>query len=562
MPDEIAQRYIRNPGPKVPVSGLKAAASTDNAIVTEAVLKMLEAGGNAVDAALTACLLQPAVEPFMTNHTGTVTFLYWEAATGKLHQLDSVGTMPDGLAPFRPIPPIGGGLGATGPVACIPGFMPGLKAIYERFATKPWADLCQDAIRWAEEGHPVSTFEYGMNLGSQDFITYFPEGRAFYMPDGFWVPVGERFGSKPMAEMLRRVAEEGPDYMITGGWADKLIAKSNEMGWPITKDHMVETPPRWIEPVRFKHRDHEIVGLAPPQQQGVFCSLVLGILAHLGIGDTEPGSAEHIFYMAHALRFAQYHCGFMGDPAVADYSIEQLLDDDFHRIGAKLIKGMKPKLDLTDHVLLTGKPGGGAFSNSSPGRPTGGISRKPPTGSCELAIVDRHGNWVQMMNTLQAGGIPGMVIDGVPMIGTHTSFGGLTGFMDAKVIKGTRMRCVIGNTIVLKDGVPVFSLGTPGNVHYTVPQVLTYLLDFKMSPYQASDAPRMLALDEDGSVTIEDRVSPDAIRGLARMGVQVRALPPYDYHMGSFQMCYRDPATGLLGASADPRRCGVADGLR
>jgi gamma-glutamyltranspeptidase/glutathione hydrolase len=562
MPDESATRYIRNPGPKTPVSGLKAAASTDNAIVTETVLKVMAEGGNAVDAAIAGCLVQGAVEPFMTNLTGTVTFLYFEQATGRLHQLDSVGTMPSGLAPFKPIPPVGSGLGASAPAACIPGYMPGLKALHERFATKPWAGLCADAIRWAEEGHAVSTFEYGVNLGSQDFISYFPEGRKFYMPDGYWVPVGERFRSPEMAETLRRVAAEGPDYMISGGWAEKFRAKADEMGWPITAAHMTETPPRWIEPVRFRHGEYEIVGLAPPEQQGVYCAIVLGILTHLGIRDVAPGSADHIFYMSHALRYAQYHCGFVGDPEVADYPIEQLLDGDFHRMAARFIKGMRPKCDLTEHVRLTSGPSGGAFGNSEPGRPTGGLSRKPPTGSCELSVVDRDGNWVQMMNTLQAGGIPGMVVGGVPMVGTHASFGGLTGFMDAKILAGARMRCVIGNTIVLKDKSPVFSLGTPGNVHVTVPQVLTNLLDFKMPPYEAAAAPRMLALAEDGSVTVEDRLGPDCIHGLAALGVQVRALPQYDFHMGSFQMCFRDERTGELGAVADPRRCGVADGLR
>jgi gamma-glutamyltranspeptidase/glutathione hydrolase len=94
-----------------------------------------------------------------------------------------------------------------------------------------------------------------------------------------------------------------------------------------------------------------------------------------------------------------------------------------------------------------------------------------------------------------------------------------------------------------------------------VPQVLTYLLDFNMDPYAAADAPRMLPMNEDSSLVIEDRVSPDAVQGLAAMGVNVRVTPVYDFHMGSFAICYRKP-DGELCATADPRRCGVADGLR
>jgi gamma-glutamyltranspeptidase/glutathione hydrolase len=558
MTAAAANPYIVDPGPKTPVEGLKAACSTDSAIVTETILKVMKNGGNAVDAAIAGVLVQAAVEPFMTNHTGTITFLYYEAKTGKIHQLDSVGTFPDGVAPFRPVPQMPSGYSVFPPSACIPGHMPGLKEIHRRFATKPWKELCQDAIRWSEDGHPVSSFEYHVNVYGQDFVTYFPEGREMFMPGGYLPNVGELFPNKPMAETLRRVADEGPDYMITGGWADKFVAKANDMGWAIKKEHMTATPPRWIEPLRFKHNEYEIVSLAPPQSQGVYCAMVLGILRHLGIRNVEPGSAEHLFYMGHALRYASYHVGFSGDPeVVADYAIDTLIDDDFHKAAARLIKGIKPKIDISQHTRLTAGPGG-----AHAGVPTGANSHaKQPTGSCELAIVDAEGNWVQMMDTLQGGGIPGMVIDGIPMVGAHATFSSITGMISGVIAPKARQRSVIGNTMVLKDGKPVLSLGSPGNVHCTVPQVLTYLLDFDMEPYAAADAPRMLPMGEDSALVIEDRLSPEAISGLASMGVNVRVTPVYDFHMGSFAICYRGKS-GELCATADPRRCGVADGLR
>ncbi len=553
--------YINNWGPKAAVTGLTAAVSTDSAIVTETMVKILKEGGNAVDAALAGCLVQAAVEPFMTNHTGTVTLLYYEAKTGKRYQLDSVGTFPDGLAPFKPIPPQSHGYAMMPPSACIPGFMPGVKAIYDRFGTKPWARLCEDAIRWAEEGHPVSSFELAVNIFALDFVTYFPEGRAFYLPNGFLPSVGDRFGSKAMAATLRKVASEGPDWMITGGWADAFIAKANEMGWKIGKAHMTDTPPRWLDPLAFRHHEYEVVSLGPPQQQGVFCGFVLGVLRHLGIRDTEPGSAEHLFYTSHAMRQGLYYCGMIGDPTVADYGVEAILDDGFHASIARIIRGLKPKIDLTQHVALTAGPG--LPGMSAAGKPTGGDARtKQPTGSCELAVVDRDGNWVQMMNTLQSGGIPGMVVEGIPMVGSHATFTGMNGFMDAKMVKGARARCVIGNTMVFQDGKPLISLGSPGNVHCTVPQVLTYLLDYKFDPYRAADALRMLPFGEDGSITVEDRLTPETIATLRSWGAQVRSVGQYDWHMGSFQMCFRDPLSGTFGATADPRRVGVADGLR
>lgn len=554
--------YVVNPGPKAPVTGLKAAVSTDNAIVTETMLKVLADGGNAVDAGIAGCLVQAAVEPFMTNHTGTVTFLFYEAKTGTYHQLDSAGFMPSGLAPYKPIPPMPTGYAAMPPSACIPGFMPGLKALHERFATKPWAELCAPAVHWAEEGHPVSSFEYYVNTWGADFTTYFPEGRAFYRPGGHFTPVGHRFRPPGMAETLRKVAQEGPDYMITGGWAKAFIAKANELGWNITPEHMTETPPRWLEPLRFPHRDHEIVSLNVPQQQGAYIALALGIVRELDLRSMAPESAEHYFFLGHALRLAQIHCGFLTDTSVADGAVEVLLDPDHHKRLARLIKGLKPKVDLTDHTRFTGAMSAVGGIYGAAGKPTRGSSEaKQPTGSCELSIVDAEGNWVQMMNTLQSGGIPGMVIGGVPMVGSHATFGGLTASIDGRIVKGARLRQPIGNTFVLKDGKPVLSLGSPGNVHCTVPQVLTYLLEFGYAPYEAVAAPRMLPIGEDSSILVEDRLGDAALDGLASMGVNVKVSEAWDFHMGSFAVCYKD-ADGSIGAVADPRRCAVADGLR
>jgi gamma-glutamyltranspeptidase/glutathione hydrolase len=113
---------------------------------------------------------------------------------------------------------------------------------------------------------------------------------------------------------------------------------------------------------------------------------------------------------------------------------------------------------------------------------------------------------------------------------------------------------------VLKDGKPVFSAGSPGNIHCTLPQVLTYLLDFKLDPYVAVDAPRMLPMsDRTNRSSIEDRLAPGVVEDLYKIGVRVGALPGYDYHMGSFSVIARDEAFGTLTAIADPRRCAVAD---
>ena len=547
-------------GPKPVVRGKKAVASSQHPIVTETMLEVLREGGTAVDAGIAGCLVQATVQQEMTNHTGTVDFVFWEAKTGKAWELNSSGTLVPGLAPFRSLPPnLGVLIGAEPPCACIPGFMPGLKAIHERFGTRPWARLVEPAVRWAEEGHPVSSFEFGVLTEELRGNVYFPSGRELFTPGGFLPQVGDRFRKPELAKTLRRLAKEGPDDFITGEWAKAFVAEANRLGWPIELEHLSALPPRWGEPLRHTHRGHEILQLSPPERQGVFCALVLGILRHLDLPALGhyAKSAESLYYFAHALRWAEFECGYLWDPKTFEVPIDLWLSDEHHRHVAELLKRSRPKADLTDHVKVTTGKAAMVAAGLAVGAP-----EKPPTykGSCELSIVDEHGNWVQMMNTLQSGGIPGAVVGGVPMTGSHVQTD-MRASIAGWFAGGGRSRLPIGNTIVLKDGAPWLSLGTPGNVHVTIPQVLSNVLDFGMEPPEAADQPRMLSLRDDYTLEIESRLPADVVAGLARRGISVSPLPEWDYHMGSFHMSWRDPKTGLLCASADARRAGQAGGL-
>jgi len=550
---------IRNQGTTSVVRNQRAVCSSDNAAVTNAMLRVLRNGGNAIDAAITGCMMQATVEPFMTNHAGMVTALVYEAKTGTVHALDSQGTMPHDLAAFKPILGINSGFAMPGsePSACIPGFMPGLKELYERFGSKPWESLIEESIYWADEGHYVSTFEHTATIFGWEFYTYFPEGRAFFAPDGFPHPVGSRFKNPELAQTLRRLAAEGPDYFTTGEWAQHFIERANAMGWDIEARHMTEVPPRWSDPVRYAHGGYDVVQLPLPQRQGVFCALVLGMLDFVDGSYGAPASAEAVYAMAHALRIAAQQCGFVNDPLIFETPLDVWLDRSFHAHLGSIVNRSRPKVDLSDHVQKTWGPA----KLAAAGVPfTRAEKTKQPSGSCELAVVDADGNWVQMMNTLQSGGIPGQVVDGVPMVGSHATLGNMASAIDTWLAPGARMRCVIGNTIVMRDGRPVFSLGSPGNVYCTVPQVLVNAIDRKMDFVKAVEAPRMLPLDDDYSLTMEARLPEESRKKLTALGIRLQSENEHDFHMGSFQVAWRE-SDGSLSACADPRRVGVAGGL-
>src|SRR5690606_8425881 len=156
----------------------RAVASTGNPIVTETAISILGAGGNAADAAIAAALVQAVDEPHLTSHAGMVSCLYWDRATAEAQPLNAPGPPAPDLPAFRPINGVGGWAreGAPGPQAAIPCFMPGLAALHERHATMSWAELCAPAVEWAERGHAVSSFEYGVNVFAAPFCTYFESG--------------------------------------------------------------------------------------------------------------------------------------------------------------------------------------------------------------------------------------------------------------------------------------------------------------------------------------------------------------------------------------------------
>lgn len=550
-------------GPKEIVRGKRAVASSQHPIVTQTMLDVMKAGGNAMDAVIAGSITQATVQIDMTNHTGTVSCLYWDAKTQTTHYLNSMGTLHPDLPPVRPYPMGVGGVAAGSPMACIPGFMPGMGAMHSRFGSRPWASLVEPAIPWAEDGFPVDEFTRNVLEFELEGNTYFPAMRALYTPNGFTPSVGEKLKNPELAKTLRKLADQGPEYFTKGDWARHFVELANQVGWPIKLEDLSSNPPRWTEPLRYKHKGYEIAQPLPPERQGLYCGIVLGILNHLDVSSLGhySESADSLYYMAHALRRAHFELGHLHDPQFFDVPLDIWMSEDYHARLAEILKRSRPKqgVDLTKHIeLTTSKSQLQAFGWSVMGPDT---KPKQPSGSCELTCVDAQGNWAQMMNTLQSGGIPGMVCDGVPMVGSHAAFDMNAGIAGWLGVPGSRMRSVMSNTLVLKGGKPYLSLGSPGNVHCTVPQMISNVLDYNYNPYEAAVLPRMLPMRDDNTIQIETRIPERVLRDLARIGAKLSPLPPYDFHMGSYQQAWRDVNTGLLNASTDPRRAGRAGGI-
>lgn len=527
-------------GPKDIQTGGKGAVSSSHPMVSRIMIDVLKNGGNAVDAAVAASLAGPVYEPHMTTISGTVSFLYWDAETGKSYFMDASPILPEGLSPFCPHPY------APTTAAAIPGSSTGLKSILRRFGSKSWSELVQPAIKAAKEGHTVTSWEYALIYGGSGSKsstlagrTFFPSGRTHFAPCGFQVQVGEKWRRPDLAKSLESSAEEGPDYFISGDWARRFVEVANELGWMITLDDVSGYKPLWLKPTTIKYKGDEIIGIPPPQRGGFYTGFFFGVLEQLELNDHYTKSSETLALMAWVLRRAHLDRNLIHDPDYYETPIDTLLSSDYHKVISELWENSRPKRDLSNYLELTNsKP---TLRGSLPS--TGHV----PHDSCELSIVDEEGNWVQMMET-GGGGIPGVVVDGVPGSGIGWE-------RYAMIEPGGRTQHAISNTIVKRGDEPWICIGSPGDCIFTVPQVLFSILEYGWKPYEAIDAPRFWPLRGDWTIEAENRLSLEIVKGLREMGFMLRPLGEYHWSMGSMQAVWRED--GVLKCTADPRRLGV-----
>jgi gamma-glutamyltranspeptidase/glutathione hydrolase len=529
-----------NQGPKAVAVGERGMVSTQLLSSTEAAVRVLKNGGNAVDAAITALFHQEVADYHMVFLFGSMSALYHDAKTGKTHALVAIGAHPD--------PDRNGGKGTEQVV--IGGTVRGAAALAKRFGSKPWASLVEPAIREAEQGPLVTSYMYGFNFGMWEsgFLSDLrsnPEARKFYMPEGHLVGAGQRWKMPALAATLREVAKD-PDYMYTGAWGRKFVEAVKKAGMSVTIEDLAEYQPEWTEPTRFGYRGHELVGSPPPDTGGLAIGFNLNVLENFDLkrlGSYEK-SAETMEIMARTMaRVIEETRGAIRDPLTYNVPGSLWLSKDYGRMVAEFVKQTMPK------VSLAGRTAGG---------PAPGASVVTTVGSNHIVVADDQGNWVSMLHTIH-GGAPGIFIDGVRATGS--------GLPAPSRGPGRRLILPISAIMAMKDGRPWLAMGTPGNPPQPVTEVLLNILDFDLSPDRAAEAPRFWAVPDDGApgghglkIQYESRLAPEVVTGLRARGFALEDLGAYNYHTGSMQIVWRDPRTGKLMGSTDARRLGSAQG--
>jgi len=541
--------YRMNQGQKVVAAGKRGMVATQTYLTTMIAVEVLKSGGNAVDAFITAVLYQHVTEPHMVGHFGIMSGLYYDAATGKYHHFDAMGERPlasrsDKGDPMK---------------VSIGGTVKGLEALWKRYGTKEWSSYLKPAIKAAEEGVLVTSYMHSVIYaawentqaswpdGVRDLINN-KEARDFYKPNGFIVPVGKRWKMPTLATHLKKLAKNGADYLYTGEWGQKFVKEANKLGGRVSIKDMADYKVRWSEPLSYTYRGNRIITEPVPIIGGLMVAGNMNVLENFDIKKighfSKTADTLEIMVKANARVFADI--SWVGDPLSFRNPSDLMLSNVYGKVIAEFIRNTEilPEEDSAHNKSSSEKLNVSNYAD-------GNTWRKSYDSNHNI-IVDNNGNWICSLHSGH-GGCPGVFIDGVEANGSD-----VPSYSEGK---GRRLLAHLAATIIEKDGQPWMALGTPGFPPQPVTQVLVNLIDFKMNPKEAADAPRFFSHSKNGrSINIESRIDESIRKKMKQRGFNIVDLTEYNWHCGSFQIVWKDTKTGKYYGVSDPRRLGYAEG--
>lgn len=511
-------------------------------------LKVLQAGGNAADAAIAANAMLGVVEPMSCGIGGDLFVLYWDHKSQRLYGLNASGRSPR-AATRQKMAELGvEAIPTTGPLSwSVPGCVNGWEALRKRFGSKPLSDLLADSIAAAEEGFPVSEVIAGSWKGSEESLRRSPDAAATYLVDGRAPRFGERFKNPRLAATYRRLAADGAKAFYDGPIADAVVEFSRRHGGLFEKADFQRDQPDWIEPVSVRYRGYDIWEL-PPNGQGIAALQMLNLLEPFDLAAWGPGHPEYLHRLIEAkkLAFAD-RARYYADPQMADVPVDRLISKQYARRQAARLNPDRAATDVP------------------PGDPRLGHGD-----TIYLTVVDKDRNCCSLIQSLYFGFgsqlVPGDV--GFALQNRGTLFA-LDPDHPNRLEGGKRPFHTIIPAFVTKDGRPYFSFGVMGGDMQPQGhvQVLVNLLDFGMNVQAAGDAARVQHVGSatptgepakaGGTVLVESGVSDQAVEALRAKGhVVMRAKGSF----GGYQGILIDLRDDVLHAASESRKDGQAVG--
>jgi gamma-glutamyltranspeptidase / glutathione hydrolase len=516
--------------------------ATSHPLAAQAGLRMLAAGGNAVDAAIATAAVMTVVEP-CSNGLGSDAFcILWDGT--QLHGLNASGCAPAAWTPeyfagkYGPdarTPPKRGWDSVT-----VPGAVAGWAALHGRFGRLPFADLLAPAIETAERGYavPVIIQQKWTNAAALPELTSQPGFAQAFLPHGRAPKVGERFTFAEAARTLRLIAQTKGEAFYRGEIAAAAEAYARANGGVMTAADFAAYRPEWVTPISRDYRGHTLHEI-PPNGQGIAALIALGILDQFDLASlpVDGVASQHLQIEAMKLAFADVY-QYVAEPRTMRLTPAQMLDDGYLARRAKLIDPKRAQ-------------------DFGPGH-------APQGGTIYLSAADERGMMVSFIQSNYMGFGSGIVVPGYGLSLQNRGHGfTLDRASDNLVGPGKRPFHTIIPAFLTKNGQPVMSFGVMGGDMQPQGhlQTLVRMLDYHQQPQAACDAPRWRW--NAGIVNNEAGFDPATAQGLRDLGHRVEPFAEsyQDYGAGQFIWRLGDPAVEGYAAASDPRRDGQAAGF-
>jgi gamma-glutamyltranspeptidase/glutathione hydrolase len=531
-------------------------------LASQAGVEIMQAGGNAVDAAVAAGFALAVVHPAAGN-LGGGGFMLARMADGSVHFIDYREKAP-AATPDMFLDSQGNVIEDASEIGyksiAVPGSVAGMVFAEQHYGKLTLKKVMAPAIRLAHQGYPLSWAEahdlHDPHLGQ------FAESRRLFQRDGKFYAPGELFRQPDLARTLERIAAK-PDDFYHGALARELAAAMQKGGGLITAEDLAHYEVKEREPIRGSYRGYEILSAPPPSSGGTVLVEALNILEGYDLAKLGDRSAESIHFTTEAFRRAFFdRAEFMGDPDYSKIPVAQLVDKKYGAAWRDTIEAARstPSRDLRRPAIFSELE---QYATAHP-QPS---SFRESQHTTHFSVVDSEGNAVAVTTTINAWFGSRVTADGLGFLlndemddfsskpGVPNSDGLVQGTANA-IGPGKRPLSSMSPTIVLRGGQPFLVLGSPGSskIITTVANVLMGVVDYGMNIQEAVDAPRFHHQWLPDVLNVEQWFSPDTVAILRKMGYNVE----FGLHDGDDVSPYWsdaeciaiDPETGdRLGAS-------------
>ena len=550
-------------GPSVPPKqavavGTGGAAATVDPLASQAAIRVLDRGGNAVDAAVAAAAVLGVTEPYTCGIGGGGFMVIYRAADERVVTLDARETAPQAFRPDSFIDPATGqpipfdervtsGLGVG-----VPGTLLSWDVAERRFGSMNLPRVLTPAIRVAARGFTVDQVHHNQTLENRDRFRDFPASRELFLTAaGDAPPVGSTVRNPDLADTYDLIADQGVDALYGGEIGEAVVdtvqhppvaagTTRNVRPGLMTLDDLARYATVDRPPTKVTYRGFDVYGMGPPSSGGSTVGETLNILEGFDLAGSDRVTALHYFLEASALAFAD-RGRYIGDSDFVDVPLAGLLSDSFAAERRALIGPTAAPKPV---------PPGDPTDNDGPS-------------TTHVTVADRFGNVVSHTFTIESTGGSAMTVPGYGFLLNNelTDFEAGPGFPNSPAA-GKRPRSSMSPTLVLSDGKPVVALGFlggPGTAAITsVVQTLLYDLDFGMSLPDALAAPRVSQRNGVNTFAEPGFLSSPEAAGLAALGHQLVLTPSQagtTNEIGAMTGIAFLPG-GLLQAVAEPVRRG------